>query len=277
MPTATYKDVSNLVINRLTKAQYDALTTAGSIQSDQLYMITDESYYTVAELDANYQKILSASNQLPAAYISGLSAYIPATYAWSAITGTPTTLSGYGITDTYTKTEIDSKLASAYVYKGSVADYASLPSTGLTAGDVYNVTAAYGDYPAGTNWAWTGSAWDALGGTVVAETVTRVAMTLTGCAGTAYAEYDKNAKVGKVFGSITIDSAATAVSMTYNHADVGAMKPLQDCAFMGKISDTEFIPMKVTLGDTADTVNLYGWKKSDHVSFNIAFAAEAAA
>ena len=69
MPTATYKDVSNLVINRLTKAQYDALTTAGSIQSDQLYMITDESYYTVAELDAIYQKILSATNQLPAAYI----------------------------------------------------------------------------------------------------------------------------------------------------------------------------------------------------------------
>lgn len=57
-------------------------------------------------------------------------------------------------------------LVSAYVYKGSVAAYANLPASGNTAGDVWNVVAAYGSYPAGTNWAWTGSAWDALGGSV---------------------------------------------------------------------------------------------------------------
>ena len=50
-----------------------------------------------------------------------------------------------------------------YTYKGSVATYANLPSS-PSSGDVYNVEAAYGDYPAGTNFAWTGSAWDSLGG-----------------------------------------------------------------------------------------------------------------
>lgn len=53
---------------------------------------------------------------------------------------------------------IDAKVVGAYKYKGSVATQADLPSSGNTAGDVYNVEAD------GTNYAWTGSAWDALGG-----------------------------------------------------------------------------------------------------------------
>ena len=53
---------------------------------------------------------------------------------------------------------IDAKVVGAYKYKGSVATVADLPSSGNTAGDVYNVEAD------GTNYAWTGSAWDALGG-----------------------------------------------------------------------------------------------------------------
>ena len=51
-------------------------------------------------------------------------------------------------------------LASAYKYKGSKATYDELPTSGNTAGDVWNVEAT------GMNYAWTGSAWDALGGTV---------------------------------------------------------------------------------------------------------------
>lgn len=61
------------------------------------------------------------------------------------------------------KTYADGKVTGLYNYKGSVATYANLPASPAT-GDVYNVEAAYGDYPAGTNWAWTGTAWDALGG-----------------------------------------------------------------------------------------------------------------
>lgn len=42
--------------------------------------------------------------------ITGISAGVTITPAWSSITSTPTTISGYGITDAYTKTEVDSFL-----------------------------------------------------------------------------------------------------------------------------------------------------------------------
>lgn len=58
---------------------------------------------------------------------------------------------------------MDDEVAGLYDFKGSVATYAALPAN-AEAGDVYNVQAAYQGHPAGTNWAWTGSAWDALGG-----------------------------------------------------------------------------------------------------------------
>lgn len=64
------------------------------------------------------------------------------------------------------KTYVDNKISSIYKYKGSVANYSNLPSTDLTIGDVYNVVNANGTYPPGTNYAWTGTEWDALGGSV---------------------------------------------------------------------------------------------------------------
>lgn len=42
--------------------------------------------------------------------ITGISAGVTITPAWSSITSTPTTIAGYGITDAYTKTEVDSFL-----------------------------------------------------------------------------------------------------------------------------------------------------------------------
>jgi len=50
-----------------------------------------------------------------------------------------------------------SDITSMYKYKGSVATVSALPSSDNTTGDVYNVEAT------GMNYAWNGSAWDALG------------------------------------------------------------------------------------------------------------------
>lgn len=50
-----------------------------------------------------------------------------------------TSLAGYGITDAYTKTEIDSKLTSAVKYKGSVDNYSDLPKSNVSNGDMYNI------------------------------------------------------------------------------------------------------------------------------------------
>lgn len=57
-------------------------------------------------------------------------------------------------------------LTTVYQYKGSVATYADLPTTGQKVGDVWNVETADPDHgiKAGDNVAWDGTQWDILGG-----------------------------------------------------------------------------------------------------------------
>ena len=72
-----------------------------------------------------------------------------------------TTLSGYGITNAYTKTEIDNKISAVFKYKGSVPTYADLIAlTGMVVGDVYNITET------GDNYAWTDTELDKLAGEI---------------------------------------------------------------------------------------------------------------
>lgn len=52
---------------------------------------------------------------------------------------------------------LKSDIVNMYKYKGSVASFALLPTTGNTAGDVYNVETD------GQNYAWNGTEWDSLG------------------------------------------------------------------------------------------------------------------
>lgn len=76
------------------------------------------------------------------------------------VDGTALPISGKAVNidlSTYAK---KSEIASAYNYKGSKASYDALPTTGNTVGDVWNVETD------GMNYAWTGSAWDALGASV---------------------------------------------------------------------------------------------------------------
>ena len=63
-------------------------------------------------------------------------------------------LAAFGAASTYAlKTDI----TNIYKYKGSVATVSPLPSSDNTTGDVYNVESS------GMNYAWDGTAWDALG------------------------------------------------------------------------------------------------------------------
>lgn len=96
------------------------------------------------------------------------------------------------------KEEINNKIGTAYVYKGTVNTKAELPESGKTEGFVYNVTNAEGTpgdpgyTPAGTNYAWNGTEWDALGGTVdlSAYAKTTAVTALEGRIGTAETEID---------------------------------------------------------------------------------------
>ena len=61
---------------------------------------------------------------------------------------------------------IAGKLVGVYSFRGSKETFAELPEEGMIAGDVWNVNEKVGNHPAGTNWAWTGEAWDALAGSI---------------------------------------------------------------------------------------------------------------
>lgn len=91
--------------------------------------------------------------------------------------GKATTLAGYGITDAYTKTEVDAKLTSAVKYKGTKTTYSELPTSGNVTGDMWNITNADASkgVRAGDNVVWNGSAWDVQSG----------AVDLSGCVQTA--------------------------------------------------------------------------------------------
>lgn len=61
---------------------------------------------------------------------------------------------------THSDYALKSDISSVYRYKGSVTSYSDLPEN-AEVGDVYNVE---GD--SGQNYAWTGTAWDSLGGSI---------------------------------------------------------------------------------------------------------------
>lgn len=62
--------------------------------------------------------------------------------------------------------ELKASVAAALDYKGTKDTYEELPTEGNKKGDVWNVVGAHGSIPAGTNYAWDGTQWDPLGGTV---------------------------------------------------------------------------------------------------------------
>lgn len=74
----------------------------------------------------------------------------------------PTTVASLADAGNYA---LKSELTSLYKYVGSVANVDALPTSAAT-GDVYNVEAD------GMNYAWNGSAWDALGSAIQIEAMT---------------------------------------------------------------------------------------------------------
>lgn len=161
-----------------------------------------------------------------------------------------------------TKKYVDTAVASVYKVKGTKATKADLPTTGNTTGDVWNVTAASGtlgssDYvPAGTNYVWTGSAWDALGGTVdlstyATNTDLSAATTRIGTLEGKLADGVVNTFAGKT-GKITINTAPTSngqitFSIDPNNQLNGSVKGIEAAAY--KAVDT-------SMTETSTSTNL---------------------
>lgn len=124
-----------------------------------------------------------------------------------------------------TKQYVDSAVASVYKYKGSVANQSALPSSNQTVGDVYNVE------DTGDNFAWDGTKWDKLAGTVdlsayVTKTVadsTYLGKTATATAATKLATARTISVSGDATGSASFDGSADAtIALTLANSGVTA-------------------------------------------------------
>ena len=110
-------------------------------------------------------------------------------------------------------------LSNIYTYKGTVSTYDDLPDEGQQVGDVWNVETAYQTYPAGTNFAWDGTKWDALGGSVDLsgyQTLANLAQNFTSPSSSTYPSTQavKTALDGKVSVLAEGPSAGTYTKVT---------------------------------------------------------------
>ena len=151
---------------------------------------------------------------------------------------------------TYTDQQINAKLSSALKYKGSKDTYADLPKTGNQVGDVWNVVAAYGNAHAGTNWAWNGTVWDPLGGTIdLTNYVTAPAAFNTG--GMLVEVSGTGTGTGRIIKQSTYAAGAMSAS---NHP--AAMLPNADSVYTyvnSKISGSIWDSTKVVYAKASDT------------------------
>ena len=98
MPT-TDTQVQELIINQLTEAEYNAALQAGTINENELYMVTDVQYPTINDLNG-YQPLINSSNKLSSSLVSGLSS-VATSGDYNDLTNKPTVVqSDWNVTDT---------------------------------------------------------------------------------------------------------------------------------------------------------------------------------
>lgn len=114
--TASYTTAEKTKLEGL--SNYDDTALAGRVTTVENDKANKSEVYTITQID---NKVTTINNAID-------------TKATKA-----DTLAGYGITDAYTKTEVDAKIAGTFKFVGEVASYDELPTTGVKAGDVYQV------------------------------------------------------------------------------------------------------------------------------------------
>lgn len=147
--TSTWADSDNKVW------LYDGIVVS-VLENHGLYMLT------------NYNAVTAPTAYTDSANWVAVDASAAKTDVTDNLTSTSTTSALSANQGRVLKDNIDnlkSSLSAVYIYKGSVDTYDKLP-TEVAIGDTYNVVAAYGNTPAGTNYAWNGENWDPLGGSV---------------------------------------------------------------------------------------------------------------
>ena len=205
-------------------------------------------------------------------------------YNFSEIGNTPTTISGYGITNAYTKTEVDGLVSGVLHYKGTKASYSALPSSGNSTGDVWHVT------DTGAEYAWDGSAWQELGTAIDLSNYATKATTLSG-----YGITDAKIENGTItLGSNTITPltsftetdptvpswAKQSTKPTYTASEVGALPAsttipskvsdlTNDSGFISSYTETDPVfTASAAAGITATDISNWNAKVSDDKTWN---------
>lgn len=144
--TITNKVVNLAVPTKVSDLQNDGDGTTGSEFATKSYVDANGGKIDVIQVNGTAQTITNKTVNIT----------VPIKVSDLTNDGDGTTGSTFATT-AEVESAISQAVASAYVYKGSVATVADLPASGNTAGDVYDVQST------GVNYAWTGTAWDALG------------------------------------------------------------------------------------------------------------------
>ena len=139
---------------------------------------TDDEVAPKAYVDTKLEKVTAESSlvQLYAKFASGTQGMVSismddprgGTIVQRDSEGKIKTANPVDPTDAVNLQTLESKVSTVYKYKGSVNNYSDLPTTNNETGDVYNIINAdpTHDIKAGDNVAWTGTAWDKLGGDI---------------------------------------------------------------------------------------------------------------
>ena len=115
--TFSFTERTDAEVATLAKAAFSA---SGDLSyADGVFSFTER---TDAEVETLAKGAISVSGDL--SYANGVISFTETAqdFAFASLTGKPTTVSGYGITDAYTKTEVDSAISTAVAGKDSLAE-----------------------------------------------------------------------------------------------------------------------------------------------------------
>lgn len=192
-------------------ASYNSTTGVVTIPGTTAHVTESGNLYFT---DARARAAITATGDLSYSSASGVISFTQ-NKAWSALTGTPTTISGYGITNAYTKTEVDTAISTAVAGKDNTDEITegttnlfftnarARSAVSFTAGSgAYNSTTGVFTIPTNTNQLTNGA------GFITGYTETDTLASVTGRGATTTAALSTGALT--VSGAITATGEVTA-------------------------------------------------------------------
>lgn len=188
----------------------------------------------------------TAVTSLPASDVSAWAkAANKPSYSFSEIGSKPTSISGYGITDAYTKTQVDGLVSGLWHFKDTVATISDLPASGNKEGDVYQVTANNSEY------AWNGTSWVELGTTVDLSNYATHGNTGSSTTGISIADHSTTTITGVQASTVSVTGVQESTTTASKITTTSVLIP--NITSVGSASDWVFEPVNVPIKATAAT------------------------